>query len=180
MKRVKPPPTRPRFALDLAMSPEEILTRVRARLADQPKVAGKVYRRTITLTLRQDDVRFWTPHLDVQLADAEGGGTRLSAMFAPAPHVWTTFVGFQALFAMLALSSLIYMFSAYTLDRDLQVPFVVFILAMIGGGLAYGTAYIGQGFGAEQMYELRSFLDHALEEPGETKAEPASPSETVA
>lgn len=152
------------------MSPEQILARIRARLASHPKVDGKVYRRTITLTIRQDDVRFWTPHLDVQLADVEGGGTRLSGMFAPAPHVWTTFVGFQGLFAMLAISSLIYMFSAYSLGHDLKIPIIAFVAAMIGGGLAYGTAYIGQGFGAEQMYELRSFLDHALEEPTEMKS----------
>lgn len=145
------------------MSPEQVLARVRTHLDADPRVTGKLYRRTIALTLRQDEVHFWTPHLDIQLADVEGGGTRLSAMFAPAPHVWTTFIGFQLLFVMLALSSFIYLISAYMLEHSLFVPLLAFAAAMIGGGLAYGAAYVGQGFGSEQMYELRSFLDHALE-----------------
>lgn len=146
------------------MSPEEVLSRVRARLADDPKITGKLYRRTIALTVREGAEHFWTPHLDIQLADAEGGGTRLSAMFAPAPHVWVTFVGVQLLFAMLALSSFIYLVSVYALGHEIVVPLVVFVAAMIGGGLAYGAAYVGQGFGTEEMYDLRSFLDRALGE----------------
>lgn len=153
------------------MSPERVLACVRTRLAEDPSVSGKLYRRTITLTLRQDEVHFWTPHLDIQLAEAEGGGTRLSAMFAPAPHIWTTFIGFQLLFVMLALSSFIYLISMYMLGHEVVVPLVAFAVAMIGGGLAYGAAYVGQGFGSEQMYELRSFLDHALE----ARVEPPSP-----
>jgi hypothetical protein len=33
---------------------------------------------------------------------------------------------------------------------------------LFGGGFAYGAAYVGQGFGSEQMYVLRAFLDAAL------------------
>lgn len=146
------------------MSPEDVLARVRARLDGEPRITGKVYRRTIALHVREGAVHVWSPHLDIQLADVEGGGTRLSAMFAPAPPIWTTFIGIQFLFGVIALSSAIYLFSLWSLGHDLLVPFIVFVAAMVGGGLSYGAAYIGQGFGSEQMYELRSFLDRALED----------------
>lgn len=104
--------------------------------------------------------------MDVQLADVEGGGTRLSAMFAPAPPIWTTFIGIQFLFGVIALSSAIYVFSLWSLGQNLLMPFLVFVAAMVGGGLSYGAAYVGQGLGSEQMFELRSFLERALEEDG--------------
>jgi len=161
---VSRPRVRPRFTLDLAIPPEQVIARVRARLAEDPKITGGLYRRTITLTVRKEDAHFWSPHLDIQLADTEEGGTRLSAMFAPAPPIWTTFMGVQFLFGVLAVSSAIYVASMYMLHRDVLIPLGAFVAFMIGGGLSYGAAYIGQGFGAEQMYELRTFLDHALED----------------
>lgn len=156
------PRARPRFTLDLDIPPHEVLERVRARLAADPKVTGKLFRRTMDLTVREEDAHFWSPHLDVQLADTDGGGTRLSAMFAPHPQIWITFVGVQFLFGVFALCSAIYLLSVYVLGHDVTVPLVAFVFFMVGGGLAYGAAYVGQGFGSEQMYELRSFLDRAL------------------
>ncbi len=146
------------------MSPEQVLARVRTRLAGEPHITGKLFRRTIALHVRDDDAHIWSPHLDIQLADVDGGGTRLSAMFAPAPPIWTTFIGIQLLFGVGALASAIYLVCLWSLGHELMVPFIVFVAAMVGGGLSYGAAYIGQGFGSEQMYELRSFLDRALEE----------------
>lgn len=161
----KRPRARPRFTLDLPMAPDEVTERVRAHLERSGgKVTGSVFRRTIVLTVCEEDTHFWSPHLDVQLEEAKGGGTHLSAMFSPHPHVWTAFVGVQLAFGLLSLGAAVWVLSIWSLGQDLRLGLGILGLMLFGGGFAYGAAYVGQGIGSEQMYELRAFLTDALRE----------------
>lgn len=162
---MKRPRARPRFTLDLAIPPDAVTERVRAALErGDGKVVGSVFRRTIMLTVRQEDTHFWSPHLDVQLEEAKDGGTRVAAMFSPHPHVWTAFLGVQLAFGLLSLAAAMWAYSVWTLGQDVRLALVVLGLMLFGGGFAYGAAYVGQGIGSEQMYELRAFLTDALRE----------------
>jgi hypothetical protein len=157
------PRARPRFSVELPLSPEQITERVQARLAASDcQVTGSVFRRTLLLTVRPEARHFWSPHLDVQLAEAPAGGSRLTAVFAPHPQIWTSFVAVQFLFGLLSVGAGIYLLSMLTLGRDPWWALASLGLMLFGGGFAYGAAYVGQGLGSEQMYELRAFLDGAL------------------
>lgn len=159
------PRARPRFTLDLSLPPDQVTERVRVRLAaPDAKVRGSVYRRTLLLMVRKEDAHFWSPQLDVQLDDAPGGGTRLAAMFAPHPQIWTSFVAIQFVFALLSIGAAVFLTSSWMLGRELLTPSLALGAMLFGGGFSYGAAYVGQGFGSEQMYELRAFLDHCLEQ----------------
>lgn len=157
------PRARPRFTLEVALTPEQISARVQAALG-QPSslIEGSVFRRTLLLTVRTEARHFWSPHLDVQLDELPTGGTRLSALFAPHPQIWTSFVAVQALFGLLSVGAAIWVTSMLTLGRDPWLALGVLGAMLFGGGFAYGAAYVGQGLGSEQMYELRAFLDAAL------------------
>jgi hypothetical protein len=145
------------------MPPEQVIERVRARMAaSDSKVIGSLFRRTMLLTVRKEETHLWSPHLDIQLEDAPGGGTRLAAMFAPHPQIWTSFVAVQFLFALLSVAAAMYLISTLMLGRDYWLPLGMLGLMLFGGGFAYGAAYVGQGIGSEQMYELRAFLDAAV------------------
>jgi len=160
------PRARPRFTYEVAHPPDEITARIRRQLElpDCP-IRGKVFPRTALLTLIEDRRHFWTPHLDLQLSPVAGGRTRLTGTFAPHPQLWATFVATQLLFAVLSIGLGIYVLNLWSLGQALTVPAILLLGALVGGGLSYGTAYIGQGLGSEQMYELRSFLDAALRDP---------------
>ena len=159
------PRARPRFAFEVAGPPDAVTERVRARLAQgDGKVTGSVFRRTVLLTVRPEDTHFWSPHLDVQLDDAPAGGTRVSGVFAPHPKVWTTFVGVQFIFALLSVAAGVWLTSALMLGNDPWWPLGGLAAMLFGGGFSYGAAYVGQGIGSEQMYELRAFLEHAVRE----------------
>lgn len=156
------PRARPRFTLKVPLSPEEITARVRKQLQADPRVTGAVARQTLLLTVREEDTHFWSPHLDVQLESDEAGGTHLSAMFAPHPHIWSTFVAIQALFVLLSVGAAVWLTCVLMLGESPVVALVLLGLMLFGGGFAYGAAYVGQGIGSEQMYELRAFLDAAI------------------
>lgn len=123
-----------------------------------------MFRRTVMLTVSESDTHFWSPHLDIQLEESEGSGTRLAAMFSPHPSIWTAFVGVQLLFAILSIAAAIWVMSMFMLGDDPRLSLGVLSLMLFGGGFAYGAAYVGQGIGSEQMYELRAFLTEALRE----------------
>ena len=57
-----------------------------------------------------------------------------------------------------ALVGIAYGWSQVMLDRT---PWALSLVpgAAVIGGFVYGAAFIGQGLGAEQMYELRAFID---------------------
>ena len=160
----KRPRARPRFSFELPGSPEQITEKVKAaRDSGNEKIAGSIHPRTVALWIRKPHEHFWSPHLDAQLSELPGGRTRVDGLFAPHPQIWTAFVAVQALFGLLSIAAAILLISQLSL-RDGRVLEASLGLAamLIGGGLSYGAAYIGQGFGSEQMYELRSFLDAAL------------------
>ncbi|HSO31791.1 MAG TPA: hypothetical protein VLT33_04730 [Labilithrix sp.] len=156
------PRARPRFTLDLPLAPEIVVERVRTHLAVDKRVTGAVFRRTILLTVSDEATHFWSPHLDVHLEDRSDGGTLLSAMFAPHPQIWTSFVAVQVLFGLLSVGAAVWLTSALILGQDPTLAVVSLGAMLFGGGFAYGAAYVGQGLGSEQMYELRAFLDAAL------------------
>lgn len=160
---MKRPRARPRFTLELALAPDEVAERVRAHLARSGgKITGRIFRRTIILTVCKDDTHFWSPHLDTQLDEGTDGGTRLTAMFSPAPTIWTAFLGLQLTFALLSLGAAVWVMSAWMSGESTRLGLAILAAMLFGGGFSYGAAYVGQGIGSEQMYELRAFLMEAL------------------
>jgi hypothetical protein len=162
--RTKTPRARPRFALELPLAPDAVVERVRKQLEVDRSVSGAIARRTLLLTVCEEDTHFWSPHLDVQLDDGKDGGTLLTAMFAPHPQIWTGFLAIQALFAFLSIGAAVWLTSVLMLGQAPLVALGTLGLMLFGGGFAYGAAYVGQGLGSEQMYVLRAFLDAALRE----------------
>lgn len=159
------PRARPRFTLDLPITPDAVTERVRVHLERcGGKVTGSVFRRTIMLTVCKEETHFWSPHLDVQLEETSIGGTRVAAMFSPHPHVWTAFLGVQLAFGLLSLVAAMWVLSVWLLGQRDWWALGVLGLMLFGGGFSYGAAYVGQGIGSEQMYELRAFLEEALRE----------------
>ncbi|MBL8940635.1 MAG: hypothetical protein JNM69_39185 [Archangium sp.] len=158
------PRARPRFSFEVSLPADEVSGKVKAAVAQgHEKVAGSIHPRTLALWIRKPHEHFWSPHLDAQLSELPGGRTRIDGFFAPHPQIWTAFVAVQLLFGLLSIAAGILLISQVTLNGRVLEASLLLAAMLVGGGLAYGAAYIGQGIGSEQMYELRSFLDHALD-----------------
>ncbi len=156
------PRARPRFSFISALAPDEVVEHLQATLSATDAIEGRAFARTILLTIAAEHRVFWTPHLDVQLDTRPDGSTRVNGLFAPAPQIWTTFLVLQLLFGMLSVGAAIYLTSQWTAGGALLSPALFLAAMLIGGGLAFGTAYIGQGFASDQMYELRAFLETSV------------------
>ena len=162
---------RPFFVIEHA-EPSAVLTELAAILPDDPHCEGTVLRGHAVVRIGDDLRHFWSPQLELEarLPDPEDEfapeAPQVYGRFAPHPHVWTLFMAIYGLLAIAGTAGAMWGLSQWTLGRDpwalAAVPAAVFLAAFV-----YGAVFIGQGLGAEQMYELRSVIDRAADRASE-------------
>lgn len=155
------PRMRPRFEVPLAAHQADILDRVRQRLnAPGCPLAGQVLAGHALIRLPDARQSLLSPVLTLEVVTRDGHPV-LVGRFSPQPNVWTGFMLVYGVLAMLGLTGLMYGFAQMTVD---QAPWSMLAapLALALIGFVYGAAFIGQGLTADQMYELRAFVDAAL------------------
>ena len=156
------PRARPRFSIHDARPPDQVSAVIRQHLQQSEVAIGDVLRRTAWITVPNAQRTFWSPYLDLQLADDSSGGTHVDGVLGPHPKLWYTFLMVQAMFAMASIAAAVYLFSQWSVGGNLILPALALVAMLVGGGLSYGAAYVGQGLGSNQMYDLRAFVESAL------------------
>jgi hypothetical protein len=155
------PPLRPHFDAVYPLSPDDALDAL-ARALAQPgcRMVGDVRKRCALIRHRPEHAHLWSPWLNVE-AESVTGGTRIYGLFTPHPNVWTGFMvaygatGFSALgFGILGAVQV-------SLGQSAWAVWVAAGAALAGVG-AYFAAFTGQGLGAEQILEIRHFVDEVL------------------
>ena len=161
---------RPRFELQLPVTREAWLDALRSALEnDHESLRGQVFRKHAVVQIRDRDRTFWSPYLNLEVED-EPDGSVIRGRFSPHPNVWTMFMAVYILLAIVALGGLSYGMVQYTLG---QSPWSLLIApaAVALFGFVYGATLIGQGLGAEQMYIMRSLIDHACVDALDARAD---------
>ena len=131
------------------------------------RCTGTVFRKHAVLQMTEAEQHFWSPHLYLEVRErAEEAGAQEPCMhgrFAPHPHVWTLFMAIYGLLVLGAIAGAVWGLSVWMLGQPpwalLAVPASLGLIAF-----TYGAAFIGQGLGAQQMYELRKVVDDAVEQ----------------
>ena len=165
------PRLRPDFEIALPVAGAVLFAHLEARLA-QPEVAieGQVLSRHACLRLPAARRTLLSPYLELDLLGTEEAPL-LRGRFAPQPNVWTGFIALLALIAMLGLAGSMYGFAQMTLG---QTPLWLWAAPAAAALMAFvcGAAFIGQGLSAEEMFELRAFLQCSLQELAQEQAGP--------
>jgi len=156
------PRMRPTYECSLPVAGDKVLAVIDKRIRkDGGAVTGWVQAGQAELFL-PDDLRFFSPALHLNAGERDGRPV-LRARFAPLPQVWIVFVGIYFILGMSGLGALMWGLSQMVLGRTpwalLGTPAAAALAAFV-----YGAAFIGQGLSAPQMYQLRTFVDHAIED----------------
>lgn len=161
---------RPTFDLELPASARVVLDEMKRALAqpDAP-VVGVVGRRAADLWMPESVEHYWSPVLSLSVDEREDGSWTMHGRFGPRGSVWTLFMAIYGLLAIAGTAALMWGASQWMLGHApwmmLGAPAAAALF-----GFVYGAVFIGQGLGSEQMYTLRSFVDHALEHAAEVPA----------
>lgn len=149
---------RPHFEIPLSDDGSAIFAALKHALATHgAPFIGDVLDTHAYLRMPRENRSLLSPNLNLQLIQADDG-TLLRGRFTPHPSVW---MGFMAVFftlGMIGLAGLMYGLAQLTVDETPWVMLAAPIsLALIG--FVYGAAFIGQGLVAEEMYEMRAFVE---------------------
>ena len=161
--RVSGPRLRPRFEISVARPAADVIAAFRDAL-DRPDapIAGVTRGEYLQLALPPEQRTTWSPHLDLRVESTDEGTSVVRGRIGPHPQVWTLFTGLHLLVAFSGLGGLMWGLSQHLANEPAwalwAVPIALFLNAFIAG-----AAFIGQGLGADQTYQLRSFLDDVLE-----------------
>ena len=162
------PRMRPEFSRPLGMPPAAFYAALEGALADSANSCrGQTFASGAILRLRDDEQRVWSPALHLRVVDAADGSWELRGRFTPSSPVWTAFLAIYLVLACVGIAAGSYGGAQMIMQESpwalLGVP-----IALALAGFTYGAALIGQGLGAPDMYELRSFVDRVADERSHT------------
>lgn len=152
----------PSFAVAIPTTADQAMIEIRKAIESSPihshaQSAGHC----VDFKIPDQDQRFWSPHLSVQVSDTDAG-SRLFGRFSPRPEIWTMFMAIYFFAAIVGFGSIIYGYAQWALGSSpwalIGLPIGIFVIL----GLHIASV-IGQNLSSDQMTLLRSQLDQALE-----------------
>ena len=159
------PRMRPRFRIPVPGDGTAVLEQLRRQLAaPEAAITGQVVRCHAFLQLPPERCSLLSPFLNLELADGPDG-THLVGRFSPAPNVWTGFMALYIFLGLCGFAGLILGWAQTTVD-EFPWGFIAFPVSLGLIAFVYGAAVIGQGLAADEMYDLRAFVDRAMEKAG--------------
>ena len=156
------PRMRPRFRIPVSGDGSAVLEHLERKLGSpEAPLTGQVVRGHAYLQMPRERRSLLSPFLSLELTDGPDG-THLTGRFSPAPNVWTGFMALYVFLGLLGFAGLILGWAQTTVE-EFAWGFFAFPASVALIAFVYGAAFIGQGLSAHQMYELRAFVDRAVE-----------------
>jgi hypothetical protein len=154
---------RPTFSIPLNVTLDEAVDRLQARLASPEYSSGGVALGHCTeLYIDASERRLWSPHLSIQLEEAEHG-TVLNGRFSPRPEIWTFLMFVYMTMATTAFFGAALAYAQWVVGATLW-GLAVAVLSVLAIVLLHGISLVGQRLSRHQMDELKLRLDTILEQ----------------
>lgn len=156
---------RPTFRLSIALERDEAVERIRGRLAEDERFAGR-WRgkgRWADIHVPHAERRLWSPHLSLRLDDDGADRCTLVGRFAPHPEVWTFFMFLYvaAWFGAVFGGVLGYV---QWVSNEGAWGFWIGLGSVVAVMLIHVAGSVGQRLGHDQMVALKTELDGVLED----------------
>jgi len=153
---------RPRFRLEIPLPPADVHRRLESKLAcGGCPCRANVLGNHVEVTIRDDLRHFWSPHLSLELQEAQEGSV-LNGLFGPSPNVWTMFLAAYAFLVLTGSFSGIFGLVQLSLGEPAW-GLGVAIASFLGCAIPYAGSAVGRRLAAEQMELLRCFLEESLQ-----------------
>lgn len=149
---------RPRIKIISELTKEEVLERLKSRLDDDNNYfTGWAKEGYALISLPEKEKKVWTPQLNLQIDDHEGG-SEVRGVIGPSASVWTAFAFTFSILGFVAFVSLFWGFSRLSLDYSAEILWLVPIMSIIILGV-YLLARVGQQMSRNQVKELKNFVE---------------------
>lgn len=149
---------RPRFKKSLAFSAEEVLSAfesaaVTTRDFNVSRVDGHVFIRIL-----KSEQHFWSPQLHLEITEDQTNGTILKGLFGPNPTVWTMFMFFHFILAILFIAAGIWLYTNISLQKPLLFSVLTMSFIVLLWFVLYFAGRLGKQKGNAEMNALYAFM----------------------
>lgn len=153
---------RPRVELVTGCPPEEVIAKVRAALKqeDAGVVRGQMGGTHLALNIDEGERHFWSPWLDAHVYE-HADGAMIRGRFMPHPSIWTFYILAYSVLVTGGLIAGIYGIMQVITGSGSWGLWIPPLAVLLAGGL-FGSAFVGQRLGADQMVVLRDFLERTF------------------
>lgn len=153
---------RPRFQLEIPLPPKDVHGRLESKLAcGGCPCRATVLGNHVEVTIRDDLRHFWSPHLSLELQEAEQGAV-LNGLFGPSPNVWTMFLAGYAFLVLTGFFAGVFGLVQLSLGEPAW-GLALAAASFLGCAIPYAGSVVGRRLAAEQMELLRCFLEESLQ-----------------
>lgn len=152
-------PMRPRFDVKTALTPEDVVQRLRLVVDHRPgPIVGTFAGHHAELMLDDSVRHYWSPRLSLEIEPAAEGGSVIHALLGPHPSVWTMFAFIYVTMVFSAVLCFVFGVSQWMADEHAcglwGLPMTAVVVLVM-----YAVSQVGQSLARDQIHQLQdSFL----------------------
>lgn len=149
---------RPRFEKNLAYTSEEVLSAF--EIATTTSKDFKISRvdSHVFIRIPKSKQHFWSPQLHLEIIEDPTNGTILKGLFGPNPTVWTMFMFFHFVIAVLFIAAAIWLYTSISLQKPYVFPLITMFLLIVGWFGLYVAGRLGKKKGEQEMQSLYVYM----------------------
>ena len=120
----------------------------------------------VFIRIPKEKQHFWSPQLHLEINEVDKNSSSLHGLFGPNPTVWTMFMFFHFLVAVLFIGFGAWAYSNWTLENSYALQISIMILMIVLWLALYFVGRMGKKKGMDEMHLLHHFMRDTLR--GET------------
>jgi len=105
---------------------------------------------------------FWSPQLHLEINEIDENTSTLNGLFGPNPTVWTMFMFFHFLVAVLFIGFGAWAYSNWSLENSYGLQIGVMVLMVVIWFVLYFAGQMGKKTGMDEMHLLHHFMRDTL------------------
>lgn len=150
---------RPRFSIDLAESPENVINRFSETFkTKKTNCRGAIVDDHIFISVPKKDEHFWSPQLHLEIVEKDENVTEIKGLFGPKPQVWTFFMFVHFVVGGLFLVFATMLYSKISLNEPFFFPLMMVIFLPMLWIVLYFLGKMGKDTGKPQIKLLHDLM----------------------
>ena len=163
---------RPRFKFEVKRNNEEVLKLFEDAKDTQSDFIVSRVDDHVFIRIPKTKQHFWSPQLHLEINEVDENTSSLYGLFGPNPTVWTMFMFFHFLVAVLFIGFGAWAYSNWSLENSYGLQIGVMILMVVLWFVLYIVGQLGKKSGMDEMFLLHGFMRDTLRnETGRLKTE---------
>ena len=153
---------RPRFKLDLNEHNKIVLDRFEEHAISTTNLVVSRLDNHVFIRIPKAKQHFWSPQLHLEVVSFDKKTALLSGLFGPNPTVWTMFMFFHFIIAVLFIGFVIWSYTNFRLEKSFFLQTVVAVFMVVFWFGLYIAGRLGKNAGKEEMMQLHQFMERVL------------------